>query len=473
MRTISWAAMLLFATVLSGECARAQSQNQSQSQGQGQGQGQERSQEQEVAVRASVTATYSDNPARAPTTGQSATALDGLVGLTIAHQSPLLYVDADMAELQRAYVQGHLPSESIPHGYLNLLAGPPGGLLTWTVMDSFGQISSEPFAALVAHDRQNINVLSTGPNLRLPLDSHDHFDLEGRYGLDSFSDTTLNDRSYNGQAAFTHDIASASQVGLVYSYQRIDFRNSALNAAEIQEAYAKYSLAGARTYVVLEAGVDQLSQGAITRQHIAHVLALLQRHLTERLTFEAAYRNGYTHTGTEFVAASRDGFTTGTDQNVQGLAQPYKESEGYAKLVRDVGRLLGAIEVSASEETYLSQPVFDRRVVSSNLEGDYRLSSTFYLNFRAGYWRERFPNTGAEGSSVDAWVGLSHKLGRSLLLSLLAEHTKGSGSAFNGGFKENRAVLALAWAPGAQRLQRIYDPGAPFRFYDRPVLPPH
>jgi hypothetical protein len=461
MRTIPWAATLLFATVFSGECARAQSQDQGPSQGQ----------EQEVAVRASVTATYSDNPARAPTSGQSATVLDGLVGLTIAHQSPLLYVDADMSELQRAYVEGDLPSESIPHGYLNLLAGPPGGLFTWTVFDSFGQISSEPFAALVASDRQNVNVLSTGPNLRLPLDSHDHVDLAGRYGMDSFSDSNLDDRSYSGKAEFVHDIGSASQLGLVYSDQRIDFRNSAINSADIREGYAQYTLAGARSYIVLEAGADQLSQGAITRKRIAHVLALLERHLTERLTLEAAYRHGYTNAGSEFVSASRDVFTTGTDQTVQALTQPFEVSEGYATLTRSQGRLLAAIQVTASQETYPSEPGFDRRTLGSNLASDYQLSSTLTLSLRAGYWRQRFENT-AEGSWVDASVGLSHKLGRSLLLSLLGERTKGSGSAVNGGFTENRAVLALAWTPGVQRLERVYDTSAPLRFYDRPVLAP-
>lgn len=469
MRTSSWAATLLFATVLA--CESVEAQDQSQNQNQSLSQNQSQNQAQEIAVRASVTGTYSDNPARAPT-GQSATALDGLVGLTIAHQSPLLYVDADASELQRVYVQGGLPNETIPHGYLDLLAGPPGGLLTWTVMDSFGQISSEPFGALIANDRQNINVLSTGPNLRLPLDSHDHIDLAGRYGLDSFSNSNLDDKSYSGQAQFAHDVSSSSQLGIVYSFQRIEFRNSTLNAADISQGYAKYSLAGARSYAVLEAGVDQLSQGVINRAHAAHVLALLQRHLTERLIFEAAYRHGYTHSGSEFVSASRDGFTTGTDQNVQGLTQPFKESEGYAMLTRSAGRLLGAVQVAASQETYVNQPVFDRHTLGENLAGDYQVSSTFTFSLRAGYLREKFPNTGEEGSWVSGSVGVSQKLGRSLLLSLRGERTKGSGNALSGGFTENRAVLALAWAPGTQRLERVYDTSAPLRFYDRPVLPP-
>lgn len=464
MRTLSWAATLLFATLLACECAEAQDQSQNQQQNQ--------SQAQEIAVRASVTGTYSDNPARTPT-GQSATALDGQVGLTVAHQSPVLYVDADVSELQRAYVEGGLPSETIPHGYVDLLAGPPRGLLTWSVMDSFGQISSEPFGALIANDRQNINVLSTGPNLRLPLDSHDHVEVAGRYGLDSFSDSSLDDKSYSGQAQYVHDISSTSQLGVVYNNQRIEFHNSTLNAADIQEGYAQYSLAGARSYVVLEAGADQLSQGVITDAHTPHVLALLQHHLTERLTFEASYRHGYAHTGSEFVSASRDGFTAGADQNVEGVTQPFKESEGYAMLTRSAGRLLGAVQVTASQETYPGQVVFDRHTLGSNLAGDYQLSSTLSFTLRAGYWRERFSNTGEEGSFVNASVGVSQQLGRSLLLSLRADRTKGSGNVLNGGFTENRAVLVLAWAPGAKRLDRLYDTSAPLRFYDRPVLTPH
>jgi hypothetical protein len=447
MSTVAWAAALLFAAIFASECARAQ--------------------EQEVAFRAGVTATYSDNATRT-TSGQSATALDGLVGLSVAHQSPLLYVDAHASALERGYVEGNLPSELLANGYLNLLAGPAGGLFTWTVMDSFGQISGQPFAALFANDRQNVNVLSTGPNLRIQLDSRDHFDLAGRYRLDSYSSSSLDDHGYSGQAEFAHDIGSTSHAGVVYSYQRIDFQRGTLGAAKIEEAYAKYRLAGARSYVVLEAGADQLDQGITGREHTSHVLALLQRHLTERLTFEAAYRHGYSDAANAFVAASRDGFTVGTDQTVQALALPFEESSGYAQLTRSVGRLLAAIEITASEETYPGNSASKRRTVGSDFAADYQLSSKVRFSLRAGYYEEKFPNAQEDGRWVNGSIGLSRMLGRSLQLSLLGTRIKSTGNVLNGNFAENRAVLALTYAPGAERLQRIYDTNAPFRFYDRP-----
>jgi hypothetical protein len=452
MRTVAWAAVLLFTAVFASECARAQ--------------------EQEVAFRASVTATYSDNPARTAT-AQSATALDGLVGLSVTHQSPLLYVDARASALERGYVEGNLPSETLANGYLNLLAGPAGGLFTWTVTDSFGQISSQPFGALSANDRQNVNVLSTGPNLRIQLDSRDHFDLAGRYRLDSYGTSSLDDHGYTGQAEFAHDIGATSHAGVVYAYQRIDFQQGTLGAAKIEQAYAKYRLAGARSYIVLEAGADQLDQGVTGRQHTSHALALLQRHLTERLTFEAAYRHDYTEPAGAFVAASRDGFTVGTDQTVQALALPFEESSGYAQLTRSAGRLLAAIEITASEETYPANSASKRRTVGSNFAADYQLSSRVRFSVRAGYYEEKFPNAQQDGHWVNGSIGFSRMLGRSLQLSLLGTRIKSTGNLLNGDFTENRAVLALTYAPGAERLQRIYDTNAPFRFYDRsPPQPP-
>jgi len=451
MRTMRWA-MLLLTSAFASECARAQEQ-------------------QEVAFRAGVTATYSDNPARTPT-GQSATALDGLVGLSLAHQSPMLYVDADAAVVQRAYVEGDLPSETIPSGYVNLLAGPAAGLFNWTVLDTFGQMSSEPFAALYAADRQNLNVLSTGPNVRIPLDSHDHLDLSGRYGLDSFGDSTLDDENYTGKMTLAHDFNPGSQIGLVYAYQRIDFREVALGAAEIEQGYARYWLVGARSYVVLEGGADQLEHTALPHEHTGHALALLQRRLTESLTFEAAYRHGYTDTANAFVASARDEFTAATDQTVQALALPFEESEGYAELTRSMGRLLAALQVTASHESYPNDPTSERRTWGSNLAADYQLSSKLSLVLRGGYWDEKFPSTEQGGHWVDGSVGLRRKLGYSLDLSLLVERTRGVGSVINGGFAEDRAILALTYTPGVERLQRVYDTNAPFRFYDRPVLPP-
>jgi hypothetical protein len=450
MRTISWVAVLLLAALLASESALGQ--------------------EQEFAFRASVTATYSDNPARTAT-GESATALDGLVGLRIAHQSALLFADADVSELQRAYVEGHLPSETIPNGYLNLLAGPAGGLFTWTVKDNFGQISSEPFAALVAGDRQNVNILSTGPNLRIPLDSHDHLDLTARYGRDTFSDSTLDDQNYKGQAQLLHDISPASQLGLVYSYQRVEFREASLANADLTETYAKYALAGARTYIVLEAGLDTLEQAPAPRANTYHVLALLQRHLTERLTFEGAYRHGDTDAASAFVSASRDGFTAGTDQTVQARAAPFVGSEGYAQLTRSAGRLLLAVEVTGSQETFPSAPASDRHTWGANVSSDYQLSSKLTLRVWGGYFGDYFPDGGFRGRWSEGSIGLTRQLGSALQVSLRVSRAKGTGNALLSPFTENRGVLQLVYAPGEERLRRIYDTNAPFRYYDRPVQP--
>jgi hypothetical protein len=451
MRSISWAALLLLGAVSASECALGQ---------------------EEMAFRASATATYSDNPARTAS-GESATALDGLIGLRIARQSPLLFVDADLSVIQRAYIQGGLPSETIPNGYLNLLAGQVGSLFTWTVMDNFGQISGEPFAALVASDRQNVNIFSTGPNFRIPFDSQNHLDITARYGLDTFSDSTLDDQNFRGVAELLHDVSSASQLGLVYSYQRIDFKDVALSDATLTDAYGKYTLTGARTYVVLEAGADQLEQAPTARARTSHVLALLQRHLSERLTLEVAYRHGITDAASAFVSASRNEFTAGTDQNVQARVAPFVGSEGYAQLTRSAGRLLAAVQVSASEETFPSEPASNRRTWGGRLSLDYQLSSQLTAFVRGGYWGEKFPIAQQDAHWSDASIGLTCHLGRSLELSLLGSRTKGTGNALVNPFTEDRAVLQLTYAPGAQRLRRVYDTSTPFPYYDRPVPPPH
>src|SRR5579862_4585209 len=134
MRTISWVAVLLpLLTVAASGAASAQ--------------------EQDFAFLAAATATWSDNAGRTTNNPVAATALDGLVGLHVVHNSPTLYVDGQVTELQRIYVEGHLPNQTIPNGNLGLVWRPSGELFAWTVADTLGQISTQPFAALVANDR--------------------------------------------------------------------------------------------------------------------------------------------------------------------------------------------------------------------------------------------------------------------------------------------------------------------------------
>ena len=449
MRTNSLAGVFLFLAILAGASARAQEQ------------------EQELAFRASVSGTYSDNAARTATAPIPATALDGLVGLQLTHNSPTLYVDGDFSELQRWYAQGRLPNETIPSGSLDLIARPVPEVFSWTVTDTLGQISSDPFAALFAGNRQSVNVLSTGPDVRVPLDSRDHVDISGRYGLDNFGDSILDDQRYSGQVDLAHDVGEGSQVGLVYAYQQAEFHKATHPSEQIERAYAQYRVAGARSYLVLEAGVDQLHQAASGRDRVSHVLLLLQRHLTDRVTFEGSYLHGYADSVQAFVSASRDGFTAGSDQNVQALAVPYEASTGYLILTRTQGRLLAAVEVTASHEDYSLDPTVDRNTVGSYVSADYALSPRLTLNLRAGYYETKFPYTQEDDRWVDGSLGLGRKLGRSLQLSLQVSHLKGTSNTLTGQIVENRAVLTLSYTPGAQRLQRVYDPNAPFRFFDR------
>ena len=131
------------------------------------------------------------------------------------------------------------------------------------------------------------------------------------------------------------------------------------------------------------------------------------------MTFEAAYRHAYIDTGSAFVASSRDSFTAGTDQNIEALALPFEESQGYALLTRNAGRLLAAVQVTASREAYPSAPGSDRHTSGANLSGDYQLSSKLTVSVRAGYWDETFPSTGLSGHWFDGSVGVSRTFGRS------------------------------------------------------------
>ncbi|HLJ39449.1 MAG TPA: hypothetical protein VKT54_13675 [Steroidobacteraceae bacterium] len=453
MRTISWAAALLpLIAVAAGGVASAQ-------------------QEQDFAFLASATATWSDNAGRATNAPVAATALDGLIGLHVVHNSPTLYVDGQVTELQRVYLEGHLPDQTIPNGNLSLIWRPTGELFSWTVSDSLGQISTQPFDALIANDRQTVNVASTGPDLRIPLSSENHLDLSGRYADDHYGNAALNDHNYQGRGDLAHDFgASGSQIALAYEYRRIDYELNSLGTAQIETVYGQYRIAGARTYIVLEGGEDQLDQGSSPRQRTPHVLAVLQRHLTQTLLFEAGYVHRYTNAAEAFVTDSRDAFSAGGDQTVQAVALPFEQSYGYGELKRSQGRLQLALEFTVDREKFPADVTSERHASGGNLAVDYQLASRLAFNLRAGYYEQTFPDLQQNEHWLSGSVGLSRQLTSSLHLALTAMHIKGTGNVLNARFTENRAWLVLSYEPGAARLQRIYDANLPLRLYDRPVV---
>jgi hypothetical protein len=425
----------------------------------------------ELDPRAAVAVTYSDNLQRSSSDELKGAIADALIGVRVLHASPWLDIDGDVRDLHREFLHRTLASENLPSGYLNLIGNIVPQRLAWTAQDNVGQVSSQLLDALDTADRQTINVLSTGPDLLLPLPGRNHLNLNGRYGTSSYSRSNIDSRRYDAGLALSHELLRTASLSLNYVYRRINYKEDRLYPSNtVAVAFLGYSVETFRTYLVAEIGAESLRVGAAgERSNTPHIRLALQRRLSPWWTLNVEYGRGFSDTAGNFRSDSRDNFRTGSSQNVQVVASSFKSDQAYVMLLRSGGRTLAAWEVTWSKESYDTAPALNRHITGADLVLDYRLSPQLTLAARGRWTREQAAMLGRSVSGFEASVGLNEQLTRRLQVAIRVLHGGGAMGVTSQRFREKRATLAISYTSRPSRRERLFDPGAQFRLYERPV----
>jgi hypothetical protein len=420
--------------------------------------------------RAAVAAIWSDNPLRSQTSPGSAAIADATVGVRLLKNDPHFDINADVSVLQRRFLSGGQGSQTLPSGnvYLNGIIVPER--LSFTVEDNLGQISTQPFDVLNAADRQTVNFLSFGPDLHLAFDTRDSLILNARYGATNYGHSDINSKRYSGELGFAHIMSAGSTIAAIYRYERIQYQNSDLfPPAEKDVGFLRYTASSFRTYFVLEGGEESIKLGnAGERKNSPHATIVLQRRISPLTTFNAEFSHTYSDASQALRTDVRDTFNTGNNQNVQAVAEPFTVDGGYLMLLRTSVRSSMAWQVTWSREQYSQNTMLDRKLLGSDFVFDRRLSSLWTLAAQVRWTDVRYTGLSNRTNVLDASVGITRILGRSVQAGLVYERGHGGSDIAINRFKENRVTLLLSYSPGGFKSQ-VFDPVSEFRYYERPT----
>lgn len=423
-----------------------------------------------LTPRAVVAAIWSDNPLRSRSSPGSAAIADATVGVRVLKSDPRFDVNADLSVLRRQFLSGGSGGQTLPSGNVNLDAIFVPERFSFTVEDSLGQISTQPFDVLDSADRQTVNFLTFGPDLHLAFDTRDSLTLNARYGSTNYGHSDINSGRYTGELGLAHLMNAGSTISANYRYERIKYQRSDLfPTAEKDVAFLRYTASSFRTYFVVEGGEESIKLGDNSeRKKSPHATVVLQRRVSPLMTFNAEFSHTYSDASEALRTNVRDSFNAGSNQNIQAVAEPYTVDGGYLMLLRTSVRSSMAWQVTWSREQYGQNAALDRKLLGSDLVFDRRLSSLWTLAAQVRWTNERYTNLNQRTNVLDASVGLSRILGRSVQAGLVYERGNGGSDIAINRFKENRVTLILSYAPGGFKSQ-VFDPVSEFRYYERPT----
>ena len=343
---------------------------------------------------------------------------------------------------------------------------------TWMVHDNFGQVAADPRSTVTAGNRRNVNFLTTGPDLTLPLGSVNALVMSGRYSrvnYDSPNDTTIdpnvnggngeNNTKYMGSLGLVHRLSDEMSVSLNGSTTRTQYEdNSALivNAQDydVREASVGFNAKGIRTTLATRLGWTQLRFDNESHSGLLASVAL-SRKIGTRSTLAAEVGTQYADTADTFAQGQVFRGVNSNTSDATASNDPFKSDYLNVSWVLIGARSTMTFALFTRKEKHEHEQDLDRKVQTLSADVSRRLGPRVTLTANGQYVRDRFQNTPDiitnQNVDLDYWsagAGIQWLLGRSLGAQLRFDRQTGSGTGASRTYTENRVFAGITFTSG-------------------------
>lgn len=388
---------------------------------------------------------YTDNAGRASVDEQSETV--GIAGFALGLNTDRPRLDAGVdANLEyREYLDDTFDSEVVGgvDGLVSYAFIPER--FVWVLTDNFAQISNDRSSADTPDNRQNVNYLSTGPDITVPVGARSFVQLSGRYSDTYYEVSDADHEGLTGSLALGRRLSDITEVSLNGSTTEVEYDDEAFAEYRLDQAFLRWSAVSERTTFILDGGYNVVEQddddsgGALARLDFSRAVTTRSR-LGLRI-------------GTEFATAGQGlrldqnltGIENGTDDAI-AASDPYQLNYAYLTWTTDRERGAFSFGLNARSEDHEVQTLEDRDVYGATVTFSRQLSRRLDGLLTGSYRQEELVNTGFEFDEWGVTVGLNWSLGERVSLNLRVQHFDGSSEDGTRDYDENRAFLAIVYS---------------------------
>lgn len=214
-----------------------------------------------LAYGADVGLGETDNVNLTPTNKVTQTIATADVDFGVNQQTRLLQVRAAGAFSDLNYLEGAYGNQFIGRfdgaGQLAIIPD----RLVWVLRDDFGQATLDAFTPITPNNLQDVNYVSTGPNLYLRLGGTGFLNATARFADAYYQASPFDSNRLLATLAAGLQLSARSTVSLNGGAERVLFQNTTVNNDfDRYSVYARYEAHGARTDVALDLGGSRVEQ---------------------------------------------------------------------------------------------------------------------------------------------------------------------------------------------------------------------
>jgi hypothetical protein len=354
--------------------------------------------------------------------------------------------------------------------------------LAWVLQDDWGQAQVDPFTSLTPNNQENVNYVSTGPDLALRFGSLGFMDVTARYARAQYQISPFSSNRFIGSVALGRQLSAQSTISLNGITARVLFDNSAVNGNfERSSAFVHYDVHGARTDFLANLGATTVHQDATTsaagiliipgvttvpeaaRSETGPLVKLdVSRKLSTAatLTFDAGRditdgsvsfstlssgtvgaigRPGAIGTPTAYGTAPAAGISDNYTTTYGSLTWQYKRD-------RTTLSASGRWE----KDAYFGQTLLDLKRDTAQITVERRLTRALSAQLLGTYFTTDYANIDFKEKDSVIGAGLAYRHGPWLVVRLRYDHvsrTPSGGIAAGTGYDENRVFLTVGYRP--------------------------
>jgi Putative beta-barrel porin 2 len=318
----------------------------------------------------------------------------------------------------------------------------------WVIEDNYGQISRNRQVADNPDNRQDINYLSTGPDITLPFGRRTSMQLSGRYADAYFEEGDQDSTTTSGSLALIRQLSDATSVSINGTYSDVNFDEDELFVDyTVEQAFLRLSIIGARTQLTLDGGASQLEQdnsGSKSKSALARldVNRLVGARSQVRLVA------GTTPSNTQ-QTFRRDQEIGGVDVGPDGavaVGDSFQSDYGYLTFSTDWERDAFTLLLSARSEDHEVFETQNRDQYRGIVSYSHDLTRNLTFDLRGTYLDEKFTETGFKFDQWGAGVGMRWDLTPRISLRVRVDHYDGSSDDGTRDYEENRAYLGIGYS---------------------------
>ncbi len=390
---------------------------------------------------------YSDNLARSATDEQGESIYTAGVALDWERDGSRL--DGKLAAgLDWYNYSGDLfDDELLGRAIADLKFGFIPGRFDWVLVDTYGQTAFDPLQPVTEANRQNVNALSTGPDLTARFGSATFLQLSGRYNDVRYEESLTDYDGWSASLSLGRELSEVSSVRLVVARDTVRYANDDLFPDyDRDQVYLAYSTKGARTVLDASAGWSRASSNGVDDDSPMFKLSVA-REMSARSTLRLSGEYGFATDGEVFSGLEGGGPTGPNTDTSTGVGDYAARTSVAANWNVRWTRTTFALGAFWDEEDYASASSQDVTRTGFNAALGRQITQGLTASLTGRIERREYAALDRDDDDAGYGLDLRQRIGRSWAATLSLNHERRSSRDAASEYSENRVFLRLAWTP--------------------------